>query len=149
MNFARYSFLVGLVGLLAGCVTPAEMGYVLPPEPVYTAPVYNNASPAYYTTPASGYSTMTVYDGYHPGYGGPRYSHHRPPPPPHGKFSGHHGGHGDHKRVPINKLQPPVRKQPGGKTPSGKGASGKTAPSGKGAPGRPPPHGGKGDRRKK
>ena len=134
MKIVRDAFLLGLVGLLAGCVTPADMGYVLPPEPVYTAPVsaapVYNTSPAYYATPVSGYSTMTIYDGYHPGYGGPRYPHHRPPP--YGRHPGMHGGHdrhgghhgdrhgggksiavpagthlnaGGHKRVPINQLR--------------------------------------------
>ena len=152
MNFVRCSFLLGLVGLLTGCVTPAEMGYVLQPEPNYTTPVYTapvyNTSPAYYATPVSGHSTMTVYDGYHPGYGGPRHLHHRPPPPPHGRFSGNNGGHGPHKRVPANQFQPPVRRQPTGKAPPGKGTFGKTAPSSRGAPGRMPPHGKGGGRKK-
>ena len=76
MNIVHDAFLLGLVGLLAGCVTPTDMGYVLPPEPAYTAPVSTapvyNASPAYYPTPVSGYSTLTVYDGYYPVYSGPR-----------------------------------------------------------------------------
>ncbi len=102
MNAARYVSLLGLVGLLTGCVTPTDMGYAVPAEPVYTTPVYNatpvyNSSPAYYATPVSGYSTMTVYDGYHPGYGGPHYPHHRPPPPrAFGRDHGGHGGHGGH-----------------------------------------------------
>ena len=89
MNVVRYIFLLGLVGALTGCVTPEEMGYLATPEPAYTTPVtpvYSttpvyNTSPSYYATPVSGYSTMTVYDGYHPGYGGPHYPHHGPPPP--------------------------------------------------------------------
>ena len=162
MKIVRYAFLLGLVGLLAGCVTPADMGYVLPPEPVYTAPVsatpVYNTSPAYYATPVSGYSTMTIYDGYHPGYGGPRYPHHRPPP--YGRHPGMHGGHdrhgghhgdrhgggksiavpagthlnaGGHKRVPINQLQPPTRRQPTGRAPTGRGAPSKGVP-GRGVP---------------
>ena len=88
MNFTRQTFLLlGLGGLLAGCVTPTDMGYVTPVEPVY------NTAPAYYATPVSGYSTMTVYDGYHPGYGGPRYPHHRPPAYGHGHGERGHGGH--------------------------------------------------------
>ena len=154
MNAARYLFfLFGLVGLLTGCVTPTDMGYVVPAEPVYATPVYNS-SPAYYATPVSGYSTMTVYDGYHPGYGGPRYPHHRPPPHHgsgpsmhgghgghgghvgHGGSGGHHGGGktamvpagtrlnaGGHKRTPINQIQGPARKPSPGRAPSGKGGA--------------------------
>ena len=92
MNATRCFLLLGPVGLLTGCVTPTDMGYVVPAEPVYTTPVYNT-SPAYYATPVSGYSTMTVYDGYHPGYGGPRYPHHRPPEYGHGHGEREHGGH--------------------------------------------------------
>ena len=145
MNATRYLFLFGLVGLLTGCVTPTDMGYVVPTEPVYATPVYNS-SPAYYATPVSGYSTMTVYDGYHPGYGGPRYPHHRPPPPHHGKGPSMHGGHGGsgghhgggktvmapagtrlnaggHKRTSINQIQGPARKPPSGRAPSGRGGA--------------------------
>ena len=103
MNAVRYTFLLGLVGLLTGCLTPEEMGYLATPEPVYTTPVappvatpVYNTSPSYYATPVSGYSTMTVYDGYHPGYGGPRHPHHGPShrdrPAVHGGHGGHHGG---------------------------------------------------------
>ena len=135
MNAARYLFLFGLVGLLTGCVTPTDMGYVVPAEPVYTTPVYNS-SPAYYVTPVSGYSTMTVYDGYHPGYGGPRYPHHRPPPPHgsrsgmHDRHGGHHGGgrSGGHKMVPRNNLKPPVKKPSAGKAPSGKVGAPRSTP---------------------
>ncbi len=99
MNAVRYTFLLGLVGLLTGCLTPEEIGYLTTPEPVYTTPatpVYSttpvyNTSPSYYATPVSGYSTMTVYDGYHPGYGGPRYPHHGSS---HGDRPAVHGGHG-------------------------------------------------------
>ena len=153
MNAARYLFLLGLVGLLTGCVAPTDMGYVAPAEPVYATPVYNS-SPAYYATPVSGYSTMTVYDGYHPGYGGPRYPHHGPPPhhekgpSMHGGHGGHgrHGGHGGsggrhgggktvmapagtrlnaggHKRTSINQIQGPARKPSPGRAPSGKGGA--------------------------
>ena len=108
MNAAHYVFLVGLVGSLTGCVTPSDLGYIAPTEPVYTAPVYNT-SPAYYATPVSGYSTMTVYDGYHPGYGGPHYRHPGPPPPPPGKHASLHGGHhGSQPRV-HHASQPAVR----------------------------------------
>ena len=148
MNFmCRTIFVLGLCSLLAGCVTPTDMGYVVPAEPVYTTPVYNT-SPAYYATPVSGYSTMTVYDGYHPGYGGPRYPHHRPPPRPayrHGHGHGHgdrgHGGHGVHgghgapakpagggrvspggpKRVPVNQGKPPSRRPAPSRGPSNRG----------------------------
>ena len=139
MNALRYVFLLGLVGLLTGCVTPTDMGYVVPAEPVY------NTSPAYYATPVSGYSTMTVYGGYHPGYGGPRYPHHRPPPPHHGNRPGMHGGHGGHhggghgghhgggksgghKMSPIINPQPPAKKPSAGRAPSGKGGAPKSAP---------------------
>ena len=89
MNFTHQTFLLlGLGGLLAGCETPTDMGYITPVEPVY------NTAPAYYATPVSGYSTMTVYDGYHPGYGGPHYSHHRSPEYGHGHDDRGHGGHG-------------------------------------------------------
>ena len=179
MNTRQTFFLLGLGGLLAGCVTPTDMGYVTPVEPVY------NSSPAYYATPVSGYSTMTVYDGYHPGYGGPRYPHDRPPPPPaygHGHHGGHggrghgeHGAHGGHgaparsvgvpegthyssgsKRVPINQLQPPSRKPASGKG-SGpkagapKGGSGPKggAPKGGSGPKGGAPKGGGGRGRKK
>jgi hypothetical protein len=138
MNAMRYVFLLGLVGLLTGCVTPTDMGYVVPAEPVY------NTSPAYYATPVSGYSTMTVYDGYHPGYGGPRYPHHRPPPHHghrpgmHGGHGGHHGGgkSGGHKMTPIINPQQPVKKPSAGRAPSGKGGAPKSTPKGapKGAP---------------
>ena len=111
MNIPHCFLLVGLLGLLTGCVTPDDIGYLFPPgpgyetTPVYTTPAYTtpvyNTSPAYYTTP--GYSTTTIYDGYHPGYGGP----HRPPPPMafgrdhdrHGKHGGH--GHGGSSVRPI------------------------------------------------
>ena len=147
MNAVRYVSLLGLVGLLTGCVTPTDMGYVVPAEPVH------NTSPAYYATPVSGYSTMTVYDGYHPGYGGSHYPHpHHRPPPPHGNrppaYGGHgdHGGHGGHhggrksamhstnlrlnpggnKRTSVNNSQPSPKKQSPKWRPSGKGgASGK------------------------
>ena len=118
MNFTRQTiFVLGLCGLLVGCVTPTDMGYVTPVEPVY------NTAPAYYATPVSGYSTMTVYDGYHPGYGGPHYPHHRPPPPPayrHGNAHSHgdhghgahggHGGHGGHsgRVAPTTRSGPPT-----------------------------------------
>ena len=89
MNFTRQTILLlGLGGLLAGCETPTDMGYITPVEPVY------NTAPAYYATPVSGYSTMTVYDGYHPGYGGPHYPHHRSPAYGHGDDDRGHGGHG-------------------------------------------------------
>ena len=146
MNAMRYVFLLGLVGLLTGCVTPTDMGYVVPAEPVY------NTSPAYYATPVSGYSTMTVYDGYHPGYGGPHYPHHRPPPPPpHGNRPGMHGGHGGHvghgghhgggksgghKMASGNNSKPPAKKPSAGRAPTGKGGAPKSTPKGapKGAP---------------
>lgn len=98
MNAVKCVFLLGLVGLLTGCLTPEEMGYLASPEPVYTTPVATpvyNTSPAYYATPVSGYSTMTVYDDYYPGYGGTHYPHHSPPP--HGDRPVVHGGHGGHK----------------------------------------------------
>ena len=122
MNIPHCFLLVGLLGLLTGCVTPEDIGYLVPPAsgydttPVSTTPVYSptpvyNTSPAYYTTP--GYSTMTVYDGYHPGYGGPRHPHHRPPPPmvfgrDHGKHGGHggHGGHSGHGPSTIHSKGP-------------------------------------------
>ena len=172
MNFTRQTFLLlGLGGLLAGCVTPTDMGYVTPVEPVY------NTAPAYYATPVSGYSTMTVYDGYHPGYGGPRYPHHRPPPPSaygHGHGHGHgdrghrgHGAHGGHvaptrsvgvpegtryssgaKRVPINQLQPPSRKPAASKRSSGKGGGPKGGgPKGGGPRGGAPKGGGRGGKK--
>ena len=152
MKIAHDALLLGLVGLLAGCVTPADMGYVLPPEPAYTAPVYNT-SPAYYATPVSGYSTMIVYDGYHPGYGGPRYPHHRPPPPPRGHRPGMHGGHhGGGRQVPVRQYQPPARRQPTIKTPPGKGVPGRGVPGrgvpGRGVPGRGVPPGKGGGRKK-
>lgn len=92
MNAERCFLLLGLAGLLAGCVTPVDTGYVTPYD-VYSTPVYN-PSPAYYAVPAAGYSTTTIYDGYYPAYIGPRHphyshGHHRPPPPP----KVHHGGH--------------------------------------------------------
>ncbi len=135
MNAARYLFLLGLAGLLTGCVAPTDMGYVAPVEPVYATPVYNS-SPAYYATPVSGYSTMTVYDGYHPGYGGPRYPHHRPPPHHghrpgmHGGHGGHHGGgkSGGHKMTSGNNFKPPAKKPSVGRTPSGKGGSPRSTP---------------------
>lgn len=111
MNIVRHTFLLGLVGLLAGCVTPTDMGYVLPPEPAYTAPVSTapvyNASPAYYPTPVSGYSTLTVYDGYRPVYRGPHrlpHRHRRPPPPPHWHRPRPHGR--PHPRVPGRGVPP-------------------------------------------
>jgi len=149
MNIVRHTFLLGLVGLLAGCVTPTDMGYVLPPEPAYTAPVSTapvyNASPAYYPTPVSGYSTLTVYDGYYPAYSGPRYPHHHRPPPPrwhhrpgmHGGPASRHGGHhgSGGKNVPIRQYQLPGRRQPTIKPPPGRGVPGRGAP-GRGVPGR-------------
>ena len=151
MNIPHCFLLVGLLGLLTGCVTPDDIGYLVPSAsgyettPVSTTPVYSptpvyNTSPAYYTTP--GYSTITVYDGYHPGYGGPRHPHHRPPPPPvfghgHGRHGGHggHAGHGGHsrgkpaaphfaggsKRGPANQVRPPRQKSMPSRAPSGKG----------------------------
>ena len=104
MKVVRYTFLLGLVGLLTGCLTPEEMGYLAPTEPAYatpvtpvysTTPVYNT-SPSYYATPVSGYSTMTVYDGYHPGYGGPRHPHHGPSHRDRPAVHEGHGGPGGH-----------------------------------------------------
>ena len=124
MNFTHQTLLVLVLGgLLTGCVTPTDMGYVVPAEPVY------NTAPAYYVTPVSGYSTMTVYDGYYPRYGGPHYPHyshyphHRPSPPPayrhghghdHGDRShgahGGPGGHGGHfgRLAPTTRSGPPT-----------------------------------------
>ena len=101
MRVERYIPLLGLVGLLTGCLTPEDIGCLETSEPVYVTPgaapvatpVYNT-SPAYYATPVSGYSTITVYDGYYPGYGGPRHPRHREPP--HGRRPGAHGGYGEH-----------------------------------------------------
>ena len=158
MNAVKCVFLLGLVGLLTGCLTPEEMGYLASPEPVYATPVATpvyNTSPAYYATPVSGYSTMTVYDGYHPGYGGPRYPHRNPPPPPHGGRpvahgvhggpSGNHGGGtpavqnvgsrpGAHGREPIRSTKPQsaAQKPLPGKDLSGKGSQWKGGTSGKG-----------------
>ena len=158
MNAVKCVFLLGLVGLLSGCLTPEEMGYLVSPEPVYTTPVATpvyNTSPAYYATPVSGYSTMTVYDGYHPGYGGPRYPHHNPPPPPHGGRPVAHGVHGGpggnhgggtpavnnggsrpgaHGREPIRSTKPQsaAQKPLPGKDLSGKGSQWKGTTSGKG-----------------
>lgn len=179
MNAVKYVFLLGLVGLLTGCLTPEEMGYLASPEPVYTTPVATpvyNTSPAYYATPVSGYSTMTVYDGYHPGYGGPHYPHHRPPP--HGDRPDVRGGHGGHtgsagqgarpggtktvvhptrerpkagepQQPRLVKSKSPEKKQLPGKVVSGKGASGKGGTSGKvSKPGQAGSHG-KGVIRKK
>ena len=124
MKVLHYISLFGLVGLLTGCLTPEEMGYLVPSEPVYATPgavpvatpvatpVYNT-SPAYYATPVSGYSTMTVYDGYHPGYGGPRHPHHREPP--HGGRPVVHGGHGGHGGHTVKRICP-------GRAPNGKAA---------------------------
>ncbi len=123
MNFTHQTLLVLVLGgLLTGCVTPTDMGYVVPAEPVYsTAPAYT--VPAYYVTPVSGYSTMTVYDGYRPRYGRPHFPHHRPPPPPayrHGHGHGHGdrshgahggpGGHGGHfgRLAPTTRSGPPT-----------------------------------------
>lgn len=155
MNAVRYTFLLGLVGLLTGCLTPEEMGYLATPEPVYTTPVATpvatpvyNTSPAYYATPVSGYSTMTVYDGYHPGYGGPRYPHHGPShrdrPAVHGGHGGHHGGGKPAMRTAGSRTggggQQPVRvNQPAkasikplpGKDLSGRGSQWKGGNSGK------------------
>ena len=162
MNIPHCFLLVGLLGLLTGCVTPADVGYLFPPEPgyettptyttpAYTTPVYNT-SPAYYTTP--GYSTMTVYDGYHPGYGGPHYPHRPPPPMTIGRDHdrhGRHGGHGSHHEHGVSSVRPvtspkhtgsPSRIYPGNskrtpinqiKPPRQKSMPSK-APSGKGVP---------------
>ena len=179
MNVVRYIFLLGLVGALTGCVTPEEMGYLATPEPTYTTPVtpvYSttpvyNTSPSYYATPVSGYSTMTVYDGYHPGYGGPHYPHHGPPshgnrPAVHGGHggpSGHHGGRapavrnvgsrpGAHGREQIRATKNqsaaqkplPGKARPANGAPWRSGASGKNGASGKGGA-----HGKGGARRRK
>ena len=50
MNFTHQTFLVLVLGgLLAGCVTPTDMGYVVPAEPVY------NTAPAYYEGTTTGW----------------------------------------------------------------------------------------------
>lgn len=155
MRVERYIPLLGLIGLLTGCLTPEDIGYLETSEPVYvtpgavpvTTPVYNT-SPAYYATPVSGYSTMTVYDGYHPGYGGPRYPRHREPP--HGGrpvAHGGYGGHGGHTGPrPVTGGQQPARvtqphsaaqKPLHGKDMSGRGPQWKGGTSGKrGTPGK-------------
>ena len=38
MKVLHYISLFGLVGLLTGCLTPEEMGYLVPSEPVYATP---------------------------------------------------------------------------------------------------------------
>ncbi len=151
MKVLHYISLFGLVGLLTGCLTPEEMGYLVPSEPVYATPgavpvatpvatpVYNT-SPAYYATPVSGYDTMTVYDGYHPGYGGPRHPHHREPP--HGGRPVVHGGHGGHTvsrqvsggQQPARATQPhsAAQKPLPGKDLSGKGSQWKGGTPGNG-----------------
>ena len=132
MNAARSFIMIGLVGLLTGCVTSVDTEYVEPySTPTYsTSPVYD-ASPAYYATPVSGYSTMTIYDDGFPVYMDAHYPHpsrrhHRPPPPPprveHHKdrHGGHSGGHavrgsahgGQGMRTPSRLFAQPSTRKP-------------------------------------
>ena len=141
MNVAHSFSMIGLVGLLTGCVTRVDTGYVEPYVSVdststYNAPPVYSASPAYYAAPVSGYSTTTIYDGGYPVYMDthyPHYPHHRhhrtppPPPPPrfvhrpqnHGGFHGGHivhssahGGNGSHgRRMPSGLCAQPQNKK--------------------------------------
>ena len=143
MNVARcFIIMTGLVGLLTGCVTRVDTGYVEPYVPAYSTSTYNSspvydASPACYAAPVSGYSTTTIYDGGFPVYMDTHYSHyphfshrhHRPPPPP-PRFGhrphhngGYHGGHvvhgkahggnsGHGRRTPSGLCPQPSNKKP-------------------------------------
>ena len=103
MNVTRCFIMTGLVGLLTGCVTRVDTGYVRSYVPAYStstcnsSPVYD-VSPAYYAAPVSGYSTTTICDSGFPVYMDtcyPHYSyrHHRPPPPRFGHRPHNHGGY--------------------------------------------------------
>lgn len=140
----RIFLLIALSGLITGCVTsPYDTGYVVPADPVYY-----NSSPAYYATPVSGYSTMTIYDGYHPRYGGTRYKHR-----PHGHrdhaYEGRHhanGGHGgrydrgsSHSGSGVTSNRQ-TRPQPSGRvSPSTVNRPSRPAPSNANRPSRPAP----------
>lgn len=129
MNVVRCFIVLGLVGLLTGCVTRVDTGYVEPYVPALSTSTYSSspvydASPVYYASPVSGYSTTTIYDGgfpvymdtHYPYYSHRHYSHrhHRPPPPP-PRFEHrpqHHVGNGGHGRRIYSggRIQPPNRK---------------------------------------
>ena len=146
MNAVRYIFLLGLVGLLTGCVTPADLSYIVPSEIVpadaVATPVYNS-TPVYYTPPAPVHPAPVVIG--HPGYDGP---HHHHPAPPHA-----HGGRMEPARHagPVRHAVRPGRGGPGGRPGGGRSAPNAAkrqapgrAPSGRGGPGRgaPPKKGG-------
>lgn len=151
MKVVRYIFLLGLLGLLTGCVTPADLSYIVPSEVVpsdaVVTPVYNSV-PAYYTPPAPVYPAPVIID--HPGYDGP---HHRPAPshaghpPAHGgrmeparhagpvRHAEHAGRGGPNGRPGGGRGAPAAAKrQAPGRAPSGRGGSGRGAPPNKGGP---------------